>query len=419
MKTIHELWNPRSAIKRSQYEQFDRDEIAAEDPSILIRVPDGVIHILTDCNGDVLTFCWPKALQWFFGDDLVEKTAEHIELYARHHKPEFPDQGRHAMNPYWCRKHPEYQPKGRKKEGKVPLGVYNFGCGGVTGHKTAKPTIKPDSKNDKKPEVIRLREEMMREGVMPWITKTHKFVQGILDPGLLAAQMKVMQHYDSELTRPTIEGDPFPLRAILVNPLTTDHRDKSDLSNGFALMTTTGSFKEGDLCCRQAALRMSFEAGTITAVRGAEMPHSTTNWEGETRYCIVHTCGEQLRAYAEIMDKEGENRLTQSSDEMDVSEKMGPHVDMQDSEQEVNESNEEATDREEGDQTDEEYGERYEDEDEEEEEAVGTAQRPIELLETPSESEEEWEEEAVGTEQNPIELSASPSPASRKRKRGS
>ncbi|KAL8784963.1 MAG: hypothetical protein Q9195_008829 [Heterodermia aff. obscurata] len=428
MESIADIWNPRKATKRSQYEQFDRDEVAAADPSILIRIPDDIIHIITDCDGKVLCFRWPKALQWFFGDDLVEKTAEHIELYSRHHQPKFPDQGRHAMNPYWCRKHPGFQQNARDKKSKARLGVFHFGCGGEIGKSDEKPMTKPDSKDEKlKPEVIRVREEMMREGVMPWITRAHKFVQGILDPELLAAQMAIMQHYEPELTRLTIEGDPFPLLAVLVNPLTTDHRDLSDLRNGMALMTTAGSFTEGDLCCRQVAVKMAFEAGTITAIRGAEMHHCTTEWQGENRYSIVHTCGQHLQRYAKIMDQEGGERPTKSMGERDGSEERVPYI-----------VSEEETEDEEG-------GE----EGEEGEEAVGRAQKFIELSATPSESEEESEEEsyeelyeepkevedendyegyegegekeaaAVGTVQNPIELLASPSPVSRKRKRDS
>ena len=418
MKTIADIWNPRKATKRSQYEQFDRDEVAAADPSIFVPIPDDVIHIITDCGGIVLSFRWPKALQWFFGDDLVEKTAEHIEEYAQHHQPTFPDQARHAMNPYWCRKHPEFQQKAGNREGKVPLGVFHFGCGGEVGKGNKKPMTKPDSKDDKlKPEVIRLREEMMREGVMPWITRAHKLVQGILDPELLTAQMEVMRHYDSELTRPTIDEDPFPLCAVLVNPLTTDHRDLSDMRNGMALMTTTGDFGGADLCLRQVAARMGFDAGTITAVRGAEMPHCTTDWQGKARYSIVHTCGEQIKRYAKLMDKEGWERPMRSIGEIDGSEKMDPYVLL-----------EEETDKEDG-----ERNEREEQEEEEEDEAAGTVQKPIEISATPpdseeeefeEDSEEEFEEEleeeekaAAGTMENPIELSATPSPVSKKRKR--
>ena len=440
MELIKEIWKPRTATKRSQHEQFERDEVAAADSSILVPVPDNVIHITTDRDGKVLSFCWPKALQWFFGDDLVEMMAEHIEEYARHQQPKFPDRARHAMNPYWCRKNPDFQQTVTDKKAKMRLGVFHFGCGGEIGKKNAKPMTKPDSKDDKlKPEVIRLREEMMREGVMPWITRAHKLVQGILDPELLAAQMEVMQHYESELTRPTIEGDPFSLCAILVNPLTTDHRDQSDRRNGLALMVPAGPFKGGDLCCRQLALRAPFEAVTITAIRGTEMHHCTTEWQGKARYSIVHTCGEQLRYYAKLMDKKSEQRPTESIGEKDRSEKMDLNVEEHGCEEEWNESsNEGAREGGEREDTDEEDGERYEEdedeaaedeqdedeededeeeEEEEEEEAAGTAQKPIELVVTPSDSEEG--EEAAGTEQNPIELSASPSPVSKKRKRES
>ena len=385
METIDQTWKPRKATKRSQYEQFDRDEVAAADPSILIPVPNDVIHITIDCDGRVLTFRWPKALQWFFGDDLVEKTAEHIGEYARHHQPKFPDPGRHAMNPYWCRKHPDFQPKNRGKNAKVPLGVFHFGCGGEQGKPYQKPMTKPDSKDDRlKPEVIRLREEMMREGVVPWITRAHKFVQGILDPELLAAQMEVVRRYEAELRRPTIEEDPFALRAILVNALTTDHRDQSDWIKGIALMLPAGDFTGADLCCRKFAMRAAYEAGTIVAVRGAEVHHCTTEWQGKTRYSIVHTCGEQLRTYVKLMDGKGEERPTESIGEMDG---------LEEEEQEENED--------------------------EEEEAAGTVEKPIELVATPSESSSD--EEAAGSIQNPIdlEISATPSPVSKKRKRES
>ena len=66
---------------------------------------------------------------------------------------------------------------------------------------------------------------------------------------------------------------------------------------------------------------MTVKAETIAAVRGAELHHCTTVWQSKPRYSIVHTCEEQVKTDAELMDKESEERSTEGIDTMDGSEK--------------------------------------------------------------------------------------------------
>ena len=110
MRSISHIWKPREAAKWSQDEQFDLDELGAANPSILRSIPDDVIHITTDCDRKVLTFRWPKALQWLFDDDLTNKTAEHIEEY---------DMSR-------CQNYSDFQQKTKNEKARCTLAVAKY-----------------------------------------------------------------------------------------------------------------------------------------------------------------------------------------------------------------------------------------------------------------------------------------------------
>lgn len=304
MQDIQKAWHPRET--RTEFEQYDRDDLASTDQSILARVPDDVIYLLVDTDDKVLAFRWENALQWLYGQAFVDKAAEHITKYVSHQAPHKPQKARHALDRHWCRVNPQFDMDNAKTYPGAAHGVYHFGCGGVMGHRSEPPIIKADSGGnpgtEKYPEIARIRNEMMKEGVFHYITKAHVLIHTIIDPVLLNENVAVMEHYP-HVAQPTVRKDPYSLHALLVDVCTTDHLDKSDWVRGLALMSTFGQFTGADLCLRQLGVTMGFGAGAIAAIRGRELNHCTTWWEGEHRYSVVNVCQQHMRDYAAVLDK--------------------------------------------------------------------------------------------------------------------
>jgi hypothetical protein len=95
----------------------------------------------------------------------------------------------------------------------------------------------------------------------------------------------------------------FPLHALLGNMATQDHLD-SDAAYGVAGIVTFGDFEGvslvnghredmltsisgADLVLWQLGLRMPFASGSVCMLRGHELRHATTYWNGKSRTSIV------------------------------------------------------------------------------------------------------------------------------------
>ena len=287
------------------FEQYERDLKAHGDRTILEYIPDDVIYLLVDSEDKVQAFRWQAALQWMYNDELVAKAAESFAKYAAHEPPKEPGLRRQAMDAHWARENPQFAKENASQYPGACRGVYHFGVGEEQGHNCLK--IKSDSggepessryKNEK-PDIRRIREEMMYEGVMPAITAGHMLIQMILDPQLLEDQQKVMSYFPDKQSK-TVPKDPYSLIALLCDVMTTDHLDDDDWERGFAIMSAFGDFTGGPLCLRQVGRQMSFGAGCITAIRGHELYHSIGWWEGVHRYSLVHVCQNCMKGWAAL-----------------------------------------------------------------------------------------------------------------------
>ena len=322
-KVIKRNWSPRT--KRSQFEQYDRDEVASEHGSILARIPDDTIYIALDCDDRIPTIRFPYALQWMWSQRLVDKAMEAFSTYVRFQPPYEPDVTRHALDDHWCRMHPEFHKDNDKYYPGAAYGVYHFGCDTVRGHEDEGPKIKPDSGGEansnarkvsarnmqKLLEIWRIRHEMMYNGVFVAITYAYMFLQKIIDPELEEDQMEVTRLCHGKVQAAFCD-DFFHLKALLHNVFTTDHIDKTDWVGGIAWMCALGSFRGGDFCTRQMGRRMGFHSGTIIGSRGTEVSHCSTLWDGKQRNSVVMTCKESLRRWAGKMIKESGRHPTEA-----------------------------------------------------------------------------------------------------------
>lgn len=298
--TLKANYKPRTP---TPFQQYERDLKAHHDDTILQYIPDDTIYLLVDAAGRVLCFRWERALQFMFTEELAQKAAEQFEKYVSHDPPKEPGFKRQAMDAHWVRHNPQFDKANAAQYPGASRGVYFFGFGEEQGQGRVK--IKHSSGGEigstrhlsQNPENARIRDEMIYWGVMPAIAISHILVQMILDPELLEAQQQVMAYFPDKQTfrQP---GTPYSLLALLCDVLTTDHRDDDDWEGGLAMMSSFGQFTGGPLCLRQIGRKMGFPAGSITAIRGAEMHHSIGWWQGAHRYSLVHVCGNFTKAYA-------------------------------------------------------------------------------------------------------------------------
>lgn len=102
------------------------------------------------------------------------------------------------------------------------------------------------------------------------------------------------------------EVETFPLRAVVGNVATQDHTDDSDAAYGVAGIVTFGDFEGehfgpacqprdmmlmsiagGYLSMWRLGLKISFGPGSVCMLRGHELRHSTTDWDGKSRSATV------------------------------------------------------------------------------------------------------------------------------------
>jgi hypothetical protein len=74
---------------------------------------------------------------------------------------------------------------------------------------------------------------------------------------------------------------------LLVNILTTIHRDVKDPPEGWVAMLVLGNFRRGNLCIPDLGLKLLYQAGDIVFMRSWALKHFITQYEGDQRYVIV------------------------------------------------------------------------------------------------------------------------------------
>lgn len=81
-------------------------------------------------------------------------------------------------------------------------------------------------------------------------------------------------------TRQEVGKEPFAMRALLVNLMTTEHNDVGDWQNGIVGLAMVGGYEGGDLLLRELCLRISSGPGCKFRLSGYQVLAETAN----TRY---------------------------------------------------------------------------------------------------------------------------------------
>ena len=83
-------------------------------------------------------------------------------------------------------------------------------------------------------------------------------------------------------------GEPFAMRALLVNLMTNEHKDTGDWRRGYAFLLPLDDFEGGNLVLRELSLQVRSPPGCCQMLRGRELKHSIMRWAGgrtEVRVC--------------------------------------------------------------------------------------------------------------------------------------
>lgn len=130
-------------------------------------------------------------------------------------------------------------------------------------------------------------------------TEISKFFFHLLDPDLLQKYVRVAdQVLKLEVPFQTRRsGDPFVMRALLVNLMTYEHQDSGDWHYGYAFLLPVGDFTGGDLVLRELGLQIEAPPGCFQMLRGRELRHSITKWTGR-RFVCVNVTHESVRRWA-------------------------------------------------------------------------------------------------------------------------
>lgn len=140
----------------------------------------------------------------------------------------------------------------------------------------------------------------LRYSALGACTEVSKFFFKLLDPDLLEEYTRVADEvakgeYVHFQTRRS--GEPFVMRALLVNLMTYEHRDPGDWHHGYAFLLPVGDYSGGDLVLRELGLQIEAPPGCFQMFRGRELRHSITKWTGR-RFVCVNVTHEAVRRWA-------------------------------------------------------------------------------------------------------------------------
>lgn len=320
---------PRRAF--NPYHQAKRDEYAT-DNGLLYKVRNTDIVMILDRSDNLVLFQCSDVFKKLLTKAVQKLVVESFETYSTCTPVPFPDMTRHGL--HWISflaerpdldfRNPDNDPR-QAKSGNItaPLmycnsssdkslpGVFHIGgrceVGDPNGRKLPFPT--KDLSGTRVPENGNVYHQLkkLRYCAFGACTEISKFFFQILDPGLLQEYIRVANEVaklDWIQSQTRRSGEPFMMRALLVNLMTYEHKDTGDWHYGFASLLPVGDFSGGDLVLRELGLQIEAPPGCLQMFRGRELRHSITKWTGR-RFVCVSVTHEAVRRWAcRSMDEE-------------------------------------------------------------------------------------------------------------------
>lgn len=297
------------------YHKAQRDEYAIKN-GLFYHVKSTEIVMVLDKADNVIFFQFSDSFRELLSTVIQEEVLEAFETYSTLQPVPVPDATRHGLHWVgWLKERPDLDFRNSDNDPrKAKSGVYHFGGRCQTGdpHGDKVPISTRDSgKRVEDSAYISQQLEKLRYNALGACTEIIRFFFNILDPELLkkyqdvAAEAEKIGKNPAEakklkkiLFQTRRSGELFLVRAVLVNVMTNQHKDKGDWKHGFACLVPVGEYTGGDLLLQELGLQIEAPPGCVQFMRGRELTHSISKWKGR-RFVVVHVTHDPVRQWAE------------------------------------------------------------------------------------------------------------------------
>ncbi|RYP73303.1 hypothetical protein DL771_003732 [Monosporascus sp. 5C6A] len=286
------------------YTQSERDEYAVKH-GLLHFVEADIVMVLDKAN-HVIAFQFSDAFGELLTKNVENKVTASLDTFSTLQPVPVLDMTRHGLRWVdWLAEHPELDFRISENDPRrAKSRVYHFGghceTGDPNGKKCPIPTKDSTVRTMHGQSQVLPQLHKLRFSAFGACTELTRFFFSLLDPELLrqytrvAAEVGKLGFVPFETRR---QGDPFVIRALLVNLMTNEHRDLSDWQRGFAALVPVGDFEGGDLVLRELGLQIRSPPGCVQLIRGRELRHSITRWKGR-RFVVVNATHDAVRRWA-------------------------------------------------------------------------------------------------------------------------
>ncbi|KAH9885744.1 hypothetical protein F4778DRAFT_774274 [Xylariomycetidae sp. FL2044] len=233
----------REAIKiktANPYFQSRRDAYAVEQG--LFHYIDSDITMVFDKHGVVIAFQCSDVFRKLLDGGVQAAVTKDFENFSTRQPVPIPDMTRHGLHYIdWLAERPELDFRNPRNNPRLAKsGVYHFGARCPAGDPTGnqEPDLTKDSgKRVWEDRGVRSQLKTLHFNALGACTELVTFFFDLLDHELLKEYQKVATEVatlDHQPFATRHSGDPFSMRALLINLMTHDHRDESDWKRGFA-----------------------------------------------------------------------------------------------------------------------------------------------------------------------------------------
>ncbi|KAI0480739.1 hypothetical protein GGR56DRAFT_671825 [Xylariaceae sp. FL0804] len=288
------------------YYQSRRDQHAL-DRGFFYETGDAEIVLVLDGFGKIIAFQCADAFRKLLTKGVERDVSTDFETFTTCQPVPLPDMTRHGLHYVdWLAERPELDFRDPRSDPRTAKsGVYHFGAhcqvGDPHGRRGVHETLDSGERlHWRYSGHARRQQKKLMYSALGACTSLVRFFFALFEPALLASYQRVAGEVEKLddipfLTRRT--GEPFAIKALLVNVMTNEHTDDGDWRRGLAGLVSVGDFEGGDLLLRQLGLRIKAAPGSVQLIRGRELRHSISRWTGR-RFVAVLATHEAVRRWA-------------------------------------------------------------------------------------------------------------------------
>lgn len=290
LKKVQENWKKWKVTDKTFLN--NRNRYASTTEGILRAPPENELYLALDKNDRIFIFLDPEGLSQAFDEHVLVRMLDDTKLfYSPSLKVPNPKGNKRHLSQ---KLHMELNPYLNEKE----CGSEHYGHWHARGQSSVGPMFETADSLVKGAALKQLLLQYLHY-TGGSITRVLDFWFGVWDPELREEYRRVYRD-SPRFARlpPTNDGhdETYTLRVIIANRPTDEHVDKEDWEKGLTGLCQIGEFKGAAMCFNQISLKLDgYKSGAILLIRGGELSHYISPWEGECRYAFDHTTHESVR----------------------------------------------------------------------------------------------------------------------------